>query len=82
MQAEWLRVLGQLVARAALDRKHVWHPPAQMSDHEWLPMLAIARVEGAYLFDSSGKGQLAAAFATTLIATVAAPDKPSIPCRN
>jgi len=29
-----------------------------MSDHEWLPMLAIARAEGAYLFDASGKRYL------------------------
>ena len=42
----------------ALDRQHVWHPCTQMSDHEWLPMLAIARAEGAYLFDSSGKRYL------------------------
>jgi adenosylmethionine---8-amino-7-oxononanoate aminotransferase len=42
----------------ALDRQHVWHPCTQMSDHEWLPMLAIARAEGAYLFDSNGKRYL------------------------
>jgi adenosylmethionine---8-amino-7-oxononanoate aminotransferase len=37
------------------DRAHLWHPCTQQSDHEWLPMLAIARANGAYLFDHQGQ---------------------------
>jgi adenosylmethionine---8-amino-7-oxononanoate aminotransferase len=36
----------------------VWHPCTQQSDHEWLPMLDIARAEGALLFDGSGKSYI------------------------
>jgi adenosylmethionine---8-amino-7-oxononanoate aminotransferase len=45
-------------ALLALDRQHIWHPCTQMSDHEFLPMLPIARGEGAYLYDLDGKRYL------------------------
>jgi adenosylmethionine---8-amino-7-oxononanoate aminotransferase len=37
------------------DRAHLWHPCTQHSDHEWLPMLSIARAQGAYLYDHQGR---------------------------
>jgi adenosylmethionine---8-amino-7-oxononanoate aminotransferase len=40
------------------DRARVWHPCTQQSDHEWLPMLDIARADGALLFDTSGKSYI------------------------
>lgn len=43
---------------AQRDLARVWHPCTQMQDHEWLPMLSIARAEGAYLFDTDGKPYL------------------------
>jgi adenosylmethionine---8-amino-7-oxononanoate aminotransferase len=36
----------------------VWHPCTQMKHHERTPLLPIARGEGAWLFDSDGKGYL------------------------
>jgi adenosylmethionine---8-amino-7-oxononanoate aminotransferase len=36
----------------------VWHPCTQMKQHETLPLLAIARGEGAWLIDSEGKRYL------------------------
>ena len=44
-----------LIAR---DAARVWHPCTQQSDHEWLPMLAVARAQGAYLYDVDGKPYL------------------------
>jgi adenosylmethionine---8-amino-7-oxononanoate aminotransferase len=40
------------------DRARVWHPCTQHSDHEWLPMLGVARADGALLFDESGKSYI------------------------
>jgi adenosylmethionine---8-amino-7-oxononanoate aminotransferase len=40
------------------DARYLWHPCTQQSDHAWLPMLPIARAEGAYLYDSDGKPYL------------------------
>ena len=44
-----------LIAR---DAARVWHPCTQQSDHEWLPMLGVARAQGAYLYDVQGKPYL------------------------
>ncbi len=48
-----------LAARlAARDLAVVWHPCTQMHDHETLPMLPIARAEGAWLTGHDGKRYL------------------------
>jgi adenosylmethionine-8-amino-7-oxononanoate aminotransferase len=39
---------------AARDLAVVWHPCTQMHDHETLPMLPIARAEGAWLYGHDG----------------------------
>jgi len=39
---------------AARDLAVVWHPCTQMHDHETLPMLPIARAEGAWLYGPDG----------------------------
>lgn len=36
----------------------VWHPCTQMKHHERYPLVPITRGEGAWLFDSEGKGYL------------------------
>jgi adenosylmethionine-8-amino-7-oxononanoate aminotransferase len=36
------------------DLRVVWHPCTQMKDHEWLPMIPIARGEGVWLYDTAG----------------------------
>ena len=41
-----------------LDKKHIWHPCAQMKDYETLPPLLIERAEGSYLYDEKGKRYL------------------------
>lgn len=33
------------------DLAHIWHPCTQMKDHETLPLIAIKRGKGGYLFD-------------------------------
>lgn len=38
--------------------KAVWHPCTQMKSHEEVPLLAIARGSGAYLYDHQGKAYL------------------------
>ena len=38
--------------------KAVWHPCTQMKRHETLPPLAIARGQGAWLYDLDGKRYL------------------------
>jgi adenosylmethionine-8-amino-7-oxononanoate aminotransferase len=43
---------------AARDLRVVWHPCTQMKDHEWLPMLPIARGEGVWLYDHDGRRYL------------------------
>jgi len=40
---------------AARDLAVVWHPCTQMHDHETLPMLPIARAEGAWLHGHDGR---------------------------
>ncbi|PWV64366.1 adenosylmethionine--8-amino-7-oxononanoate transaminase [Plasticicumulans acidivorans] len=40
------------------DLAAVWHPCTQMKDHEWLPLLPIARGEGVWLEDFDGKRYL------------------------
>ncbi len=40
------------------SKKAVWHPCTQMKLHESQPLLAIARGEGAWLFDTDGKPYL------------------------
>jgi len=43
---------------AARDLAVVWHPCTQMHDHETLPMLPIARAEGAWLHGHDGRRYL------------------------
>jgi adenosylmethionine-8-amino-7-oxononanoate aminotransferase len=43
---------------AARDLRVVWHPCTQMKDHEWLPMLPIARGSGVWLYDHDGRRYL------------------------
>ncbi len=43
---------------AARDLAVVWHPCTQMHDHETLPMLPIARAEGAWLHAQDGRRYL------------------------
>src|SRR5450755_5169517 len=43
---------------AARDLRVVWHPCTQMKDHETLPMIAIRRGSGAWLFDFDGRRYL------------------------
>ena len=40
------------------SRAAVWHPCTQMKDHEWLPLVPIKSVEGAWLTDFEGKKYL------------------------
>ncbi len=40
---------------AARDLAVVWHPCTQMHDHETLPMLPVARAEGAWLHGHDGR---------------------------
>lgn len=40
---------------AARDLAVVWHPCTQMHDHETLPMLPVARAEGAWLYADDGR---------------------------
>jgi adenosylmethionine-8-amino-7-oxononanoate aminotransferase len=42
-------------ALAARDLAVVWHPCTQMHDHETLPMLPVARAEGAWLYGHDGR---------------------------
>ncbi len=43
---------------ARRDLARVWHPCTQMKDHEWLPMIPIARGEGVWLYDADGRRYL------------------------
>jgi adenosylmethionine---8-amino-7-oxononanoate aminotransferase len=43
---------------AARDLAVVWHPCTQMHDHETIPMLAIERAEGAWLYAPDGNRYL------------------------
>lgn len=43
---------------AERSRRAVWHPCTQMKRHEREPLLAIARAEGPWLFDTDGKRYL------------------------
>jgi adenosylmethionine-8-amino-7-oxononanoate aminotransferase len=45
-------------AIAARDLAVVWHPCTQMQDHERLPLIPIARGEGAWLYDFDGRRYL------------------------
>lgn len=40
------------------DLAHVWHPCSQMKDHEWLPLVPIARGKGPWLYDFDGRRYL------------------------
>ena len=40
------------------DLRVVWHPCTQMKDHEWLPMIPIARGSGVWLYDHDGRRYL------------------------
>ena len=50
--------LSQNAALAARDLAVVWHPCTQMQDHERLPLIPIARGEGAWLYDFDGRRYL------------------------
>ncbi|HET7204518.1 MAG TPA: adenosylmethionine--8-amino-7-oxononanoate transaminase [Steroidobacteraceae bacterium] len=43
---------------AERDLRVVWHPCSQMKDHEWLPLLPIARGDGVWLYDYDGRRYL------------------------
>jgi len=43
---------------AERDLRVVWHPCTQMKDHEWLPMIPIARGEGVWLHGYDGRRYL------------------------
>ena len=43
---------------AERDLRVVWHPCTQMKDHEWLPMIAVARGAGVWLYDHDGRRYL------------------------
>jgi adenosylmethionine---8-amino-7-oxononanoate aminotransferase len=43
---------------SARDLAAVWHPCTQMKDHEWLPLVPIARGEGPWLYDFDGRRYL------------------------
>lgn len=45
-------------ALAARDLAVVWHPCTQMHDHESVPMIPLARGEGAWLYDHDGNRYL------------------------
>jgi len=45
-------------AIAARDLAVVWHPCTQMQDHEWLPLVPIARGQGVWLEDFEGRRYL------------------------
>ncbi|MCE5234315.1 MAG: adenosylmethionine--8-amino-7-oxononanoate transaminase [Mizugakiibacter sp.] len=45
-------------ALAARDLAVVWHPCTQMRDHESVPMIPLARGEGAWLYDHDGRRYL------------------------
>jgi len=36
----------------------VWHPCTQMKQHEWLPLVSVARGEGCWLYDLDGRRYL------------------------
>ena len=36
----------------------VWHPCTQMKQHEWLPLVPVARGEGCWLYDCDGRRYL------------------------
>ncbi len=40
------------------DLSHLWHPCTQMQDHETVPMVPIARGEGAWLIGTDGRRYL------------------------
>jgi adenosylmethionine---8-amino-7-oxononanoate aminotransferase len=40
---------------AARSRAVVWHPCTQMRDHEWLPLVPVARAEGVWLETPDGQ---------------------------
>ena len=48
----------QNLSLAARDLAVVWHPCTQMHDHETIPMLAIERAEGAWLYAPDGRRYL------------------------
>jgi len=48
----------QLHPLARRDLRVVWHPCTQMKDHEWLPMIPVARGEGVWLYDHDGRRYL------------------------
>lgn len=43
---------------ARRDLRVVWHPCTQMKDHEWLPLIAIERGAGVWLYGADGRRYL------------------------
>ncbi len=53
-------VLNKLASQEWVERslRAVWHPCTQMKHHEQLPLLAVARGEGPWLYDRDGRRYL------------------------
>jgi adenosylmethionine-8-amino-7-oxononanoate aminotransferase len=47
---------GSLLPKRSLAA--VWHPCTQMKEHEWLPLVPIARGKGCWLYDFAGRRYL------------------------
>jgi adenosylmethionine---8-amino-7-oxononanoate aminotransferase len=47
---------NQLLLERSLSA--VWHPCTQMKQHEWLPLVPVARGEGCWLYDFDGRRYL------------------------
>lgn len=58
MFSNFIRPTGANADWAARDLRTVWHPCTQMKDHEWLPMVPVARGEGVWLYDFNGNRYL------------------------
>src|SRR5690606_38716603 len=58
MSSNFIRPTGANADWAARDLRTVWHPCTQMKDHEWLPMVPVARGEGVWLYDFNGNRYL------------------------
>jgi len=40
------------------DLNYIWHPCTQMKDHEFLPLIAIKKAKGVYLYDFEGNSYI------------------------
>ena len=53
-----MKTLPAADALVRRDLSHVWHPCTQMHDHQTVPMVPIARGEGAWLIGTDGRRYL------------------------